>query len=136
MATTVVATVTSVETPALPAPAGQISNFSNPPSLIQWGILCVSVCLSTTTVVILLRIYVRLVIKRQWIVEDCKSADSTRSILLLTNLQTCVRCPGCALGFPSWSRLRIQFAANILLGGTGSILQHYHPDDGQQSRIP
>ena len=59
--------------PALPPPPGQSPNFANPESLLKWNTLCVSVCLSITTTVFFLRAYTRIAIKREWILEDCKS---------------------------------------------------------------
>ena len=59
-------------TPALPPPSGQTSNFVNPESLLKWCVLCVSVCLAVTTLVFFLRMYVRVAVKREWILEDCK----------------------------------------------------------------
>lgn len=57
---------------ALPAPPGQVSNLINPKSFASWNLVCVAICLVTTTTVFLLRSYVRLWIKRQWILEDCE----------------------------------------------------------------
>ena len=56
---------------ALQPPAGVTPNFANPHSLAKWDILCVSLCLALTSIVFSLRTYVRLYIKRQWVLEDC-----------------------------------------------------------------
>ena len=63
----------SAPTPALPPPSGREPDFANPDSLHHWVIVCVSICLSTGTVLCCLRSYVRLGIKRSWIFEDCKA---------------------------------------------------------------
>ena len=56
---------------ALPPPLGQVSNLVDPKSFADWNIVGVVVCLATTTTILFLRSYVRLWIKRQWILEDC-----------------------------------------------------------------
>lgn len=40
----------------------------------RWNMVAISVGLSLATVVFLLRSYVRLFLKRSWILEDCESA--------------------------------------------------------------
>lgn len=62
----------SDEMVALPPPPGQASNLTNPTSFADWDLVCVVICLVTTTTVLILRSYVRLWIKRQWILEDCE----------------------------------------------------------------
>ena len=62
---------TPYPTPALPAPPGTSSNFAHPVSILKWDILCVSVCLSISTIVFVLRSWARVVVLRQWILEDC-----------------------------------------------------------------
>ena len=57
---------------ALAPPPGQVSNFINPKSLEKWNLVCVLVCLITTIIVLVLRTYVRLWMKRQWQLEDCE----------------------------------------------------------------
>lgn len=66
------ATPTPTPTPALKPPDGQTSNFDNPQSLLKWDAVAVSVCLSITTILFLLRVYVRAWIKKTWVLEDCK----------------------------------------------------------------
>ncbi|KAI4232872.1 MAG: hypothetical protein L6R40_007276 [Gallowayella cf. fulva] len=56
--------------PALPPPPGRQPNFLHPDSLARWNVVCVSACLSITTLLFLLRSGVRLIIKRSWILED------------------------------------------------------------------
>lgn len=58
--------------PALPPPSGQTSNFVDPESLWKWDVVAVTTCLFITTIVFSLRTYVRLGVKREWILEDCK----------------------------------------------------------------
>ena len=59
-------------TPALIPPNGQTSDFVHPESLLRWDAVTVAVCLSITTILFLLRVYVRLFMKRAWELEDCK----------------------------------------------------------------
>lgn len=56
--------------PALPPPPGHEPFSPHPESLARWNLICVTVCLSVTTVLFLLRSFVRLHIKRSWILED------------------------------------------------------------------
>ena len=63
----------SEPTSALPPPPGVTPNFSHPETLWKWDVLCVTICLVFTTIPFLLRTYVRLFLKRQWLFEDCKS---------------------------------------------------------------
>lgn len=79
---------TDNEAPALAPPDGLSSDFGHPDSLQRWSNLCISVCLSMSTIVFLLRTYVRVAIKRQWMLEDCKSFFIARaSTPLLTFLK-------------------------------------------------
>lgn len=71
-------------TPALSPPLGETSNFINPESLSKWITLCVTICLSVTGIVFLLRTYVRIVVKRKWILEDCEFSFSCRQSVSLT----------------------------------------------------
>ncbi|MCJ1423886.1 hypothetical protein MMC29_001771 [Sticta canariensis] len=73
-------------TPALPPPPGQTSNFVNPDSLSKWTILCVTVCLSVTGIVFVLRTYVRVVAKRTWILEDYMCCISWAGLAILCGL--------------------------------------------------
>jgi hypothetical protein len=59
-------------TPALPPPPGQVSNYVNPDSLWKWNVLTTTLCLFFVTVAFALRTYVRGIIKRDWLFEDCK----------------------------------------------------------------
>lgn len=59
-------------TPALPPPPGEVSNFVNPESLWKWNLLTTTLCLFLVTIAFVLRIYVRLRVKREWLLEDCK----------------------------------------------------------------
>lgn len=73
-------------TPALPPPPGETPNFVNPETLLKWEILTICLCLISTTIVFVLRTYVRISIKRSWILEDCKhsfSLDYSTAILTL-----------------------------------------------------
>lgn len=58
--------------PAIAPPKGQFPNPVQPETLSKWNTLCVSVCLLTTTIAFALRAYVRVYVKRQWILEDCE----------------------------------------------------------------
>lgn len=51
----------------------------NPNSLSKWIVLCVTMCLTLATIVFILRTYVRIGIKRKWIVEDSKSSHTSVS---------------------------------------------------------
>lgn len=61
--------------PAIKPPQGQLPNLVDPISLKNWNTVCVSVCLSISTIVFALRTYVRIYIKRQWILEDCECSS-------------------------------------------------------------
>ena len=74
---------------ALPPPPGQVSNLIDPKSLKNWDTVCVVVCLFTTTTVVLLRSYVRLWIKREWIIEDCEYIPRYGCAMKLTGLDMC-----------------------------------------------
>ncbi|KAK6063966.1 integral membrane protein [Seiridium cupressi] len=57
-------------TPVLPAPPGQTSNFENPPSLVGAMNIAMAVAIPLTCFLFGIRTYVRLHIRRTWIVED------------------------------------------------------------------
>ena len=57
-------------TPALQPPPGVTPDFSHPQSLLKWEILTLCLCLVSTTVVFGLRTYVRVWIKKSFILED------------------------------------------------------------------
>ena len=69
-------------TPALNPPTGYKTDFNAPNDLWNWNVLCQTLCLSIPGIMFVLRVYVRLWIKRVWILEDCK-------FLLLVNPATC-----------------------------------------------
>lgn len=69
---------------ALPPPPGEASNFVNPESLSKSIILCVTLCLSVTGIALILRTYVRIFIKRVWILEDCKFPSAVPVVCPLT----------------------------------------------------
>ena len=75
--------------PALRPPPGQVSNFINPQSLMRWSILCVVLCLFVATTLLALRTYVRLAIKRQWILEDCMRSAIMWRATQLTRSDMC-----------------------------------------------
>lgn len=62
---------TPYPTPALPPPPGETSNFADPITLLKGYILCISICLSVTTIVFSLRVWVRIFVLKQWVLEDC-----------------------------------------------------------------
>lgn len=74
---------------ALPPPPGQVSNLIDPKSLATWNLVCVLVCLITTTTVLFLRSYVRLWMKREWILEDCESSPCDDGAITLIDLDMC-----------------------------------------------
>lgn len=57
--------------PSLPPPPGEASDFGHPSPLLKWNIVCTVVCLSITTITFVLRLWVRLGVLQQWILEDC-----------------------------------------------------------------
>jgi hypothetical protein len=59
-------------TPAIAPPPGVLPNFVDPDTLWRWDVLCMTVCLFFTTVPFVLRCYVRMFIKREWVLEDCE----------------------------------------------------------------
>lgn len=59
--------------PAMPPPHGETSNFNHPDSLLSWDVIVISLCLSVTTILFLLRVYVRVFRKREWVSEDRES---------------------------------------------------------------
>lgn len=69
MATT---TINATSAPAIPPPPGITSNFDHPVSLKGVMNIAMGVAIPLTTVFFLLRTYVRIWIKRQWIGEDCE----------------------------------------------------------------
>ncbi|MCJ1268849.1 hypothetical protein MMC22_008737 [Lobaria immixta] len=75
--------------PALPPPPGQTSNFVDPDSLYKWNVLCVTMCLVFTTLVFVPRTYVRLAIKREWILEDCTYSLAVSIANLVDLVQIC-----------------------------------------------
>lgn len=60
----------STFTPYLPPPAGVTSNPENPASLAHLADITISVCLPLVTLPFFARCYVRLFLKRVWILED------------------------------------------------------------------
>ena len=59
--------------PALGPPSGQMSDFDQVNTLLKWDIVCVTACLAVTTLIFVLRTWVRVVVKKQWILKDCAS---------------------------------------------------------------
>ena len=72
--------------PALPPPKGIQSNFDDPETLKKWNNICISVCLSITTILFFLRNYVRLGIKREWTIEDCSFLSFTHKYVYVADL--------------------------------------------------
>lgn len=66
------ATTSATPMPALPPPAGETSNFKHPETLTGKMYISMGVAISLTTIFFFFRTYVRIWIKRQWIIEDCK----------------------------------------------------------------
>ena len=58
--------------PASKPPPGVIPNPENPESQVFLSNIVVGVCLSFATVFFLARSYVRIRVKRVWILEDCE----------------------------------------------------------------
>ena len=59
-------------TAAIAAPSGQVTNFDSPNMLLRWIGLSQTATFGVSTVLFVLRLYVRISIKRVWIMEDCK----------------------------------------------------------------
>ncbi|TVY20112.1 hypothetical protein LARI1_G001932 [Lachnellula arida] len=55
--------------PSIPPPPGH-EPFGNDGTLWKWDILCVTVCLLFTTILFVLRTYVRFFVRREWLFED------------------------------------------------------------------
>ena len=60
-------------TPAGAPPFGVVSNFDNPPSRAYEAHVYTGICIGTTTVFLVLRLYVKATITHIWGLEDCKS---------------------------------------------------------------
>ncbi|KAL2290789.1 hypothetical protein FJTKL_14766 [Diaporthe vaccinii] len=63
-------TIDATPTPALMPPPGTTSNFDGPETSERAMTIAISVVIPLTTICFLLRIYVRIWIRRQWICED------------------------------------------------------------------
>ncbi|KAI2624938.1 hypothetical protein GGR54DRAFT_637836 [Hypoxylon sp. NC1633] len=61
---------TPVPTPALPPPPGETSNFANPRTLVVSKNIAMGISIPLATIFFFLRAYVRIWVKRTWIVED------------------------------------------------------------------
>ena len=61
--------------PALAPPPGVSSDFRNPPSHAENLRITVGVCLPIMIVIVGVRIYTKLCIKRTWGTEDCMSRN-------------------------------------------------------------
>lgn len=73
--------------PVMAPPYGKTSDFSRPNSLLRWDVVAISICLSVTTVLFLLHVYVRGFIKREWVFEDRESCDFVAYVSGLTSCQ-------------------------------------------------
>ena len=62
--------------PALKPPPGVESNFANPESLKSKNDIAMAVSITLTTILYFMRCYARIIIKKQWIVEDCENVIS------------------------------------------------------------
>ena len=58
--------------PALDAPPGATTDFVNPPSLQKYDVLCQSICLAVTTLLILVRVYTKFRILKSPGWDDCE----------------------------------------------------------------
>lgn len=58
--------------PALAPPPGETTNFAEPDPLWKWNVLTQCACVGVSGICFLLRMYVRIWVKRCWLVEDCK----------------------------------------------------------------
>ena len=61
--------------PSLVAPAtppATVTDYRDTDTLWKWNVLCQSVVMVTVGILFLLRTYVRLWVKRSWILEDCE----------------------------------------------------------------
>lgn len=58
--------------PAMAPPPGVVPNFENPESLRKWWILMMCMCMSFSTIFILLRLYTKLILIKSHAWEDCE----------------------------------------------------------------
>ena len=59
---------------ALAPPPGAETNFNDPDTLWKWNVLCQTAIMVIVGIMFFLRTYVRMWVKRSWILEDCKSS--------------------------------------------------------------
>ena len=62
----------SAPTPAILPPPGQQTDYSAPNELAFWNSLTQGLALGITGILWFMRLYVRIWVKRAWILEDCK----------------------------------------------------------------
>ena len=80
--------------PAVPAPGGEVSNFDNPDNKITATLVLISVCLAIMTIMMLVRIYTRTVVKKSMGLDDCQCLSCLDEWLLTNGL----RSGACSLG--------------------------------------
>ena len=61
---------------AIPAPPGLSSNFIDPPSKASWDIVTQTVCLTTATALVAMRIYTKFKVLRNPGWDDCELHNS------------------------------------------------------------
>ena len=85
--------------PAEAPPPGVIQNLNHPQSRAFEARVAMSVCIGITTILVVLRMYVKLAITHMLGWDDCKTIGSMSMCGLLTAIGTCL------LGFVSRSSL-------------------------------
>lgn len=65
-------TPSPLPSPALAPPPGQTSNFGSADVLWKWNVLCQTACLLFPGIAVILRTYIRIWVKRVWVLEDCR----------------------------------------------------------------
>jgi len=78
------------DAPAISPPAGHVAFGKNDDTLWRWNVLCVTVCLTITTLLFILRFYVRAFVKREWFWEDYMTCISWVGFVAYCGLMTTV----------------------------------------------
>ena len=69
----------------IPAPSGEVTDFDAPNELWKWNVLCQAMSLGVPGIMFLLRLYVRIWVKRVWILEDCMCFYNIHVLLRSSN---------------------------------------------------
>ena len=62
--------------PAAAPPPGHVPNFIDPPTLFDWYIVTITLCVSISTLAIVMRVYTKAVLMRKVASEDCEYDNS------------------------------------------------------------